>query len=134
MSQYVVTYHEKTTPADAEAVARIMYDHHHWPAYHFTWLEYMYLAVPDACELSSLVCTCNGIVVGGLSVGRTMQDSSFPGMGVVVYNAAVHPDHPRATRLLYRTLRSMLKDIGADWYHTTARLSETEYRSKFRRV
>lgn len=133
MSQYEVTV-EAASYAACKDAARIMYDYTPYPKMFFTWEEYAELVVNDAGGLPSILCRFDGELVGALTIGDVVRDSSISGTGVVVYNAVVHPGHPTATRLMYRFLVNRLREVGAQWYHTTARLSATEYRSKFRRV
>jgi hypothetical protein len=134
LSQYSVTFSERA-PYDACAeAASIMYYHYPWPSLHYPWPEYLPLAVQASEGLPCIVCTCNGNLVGALTLGDIGPDPHIAGEGVIVYNTVTHPEHPKATLLMYRFLIDLLRTAGASWYQTTSRISETEFTSKYRRL
>lgn len=117
-----------------KAGAKLAWDHTPYPSMFFTWEEYFNQCLEDVGGMECLLCTSDDVLVGVMVVGSLVKDSSFPGKGVVVYSMVTHPEHRKAIAPMYRTLVKCLRAAGADWFHTTSRLSATEYRSKFRRV
>lgn len=134
MSQYYVEYKAAAPFADVWDAALIMYRTATWPSKHFPWYNYQKLALAAAEGLPCIVCYKDGVLVGALTIGDLDEDPHIPGRGIIVYNTVVHPDHPQATRLLYRFLVELIKRAGGEWYQTTSRIGETEFKSKFRRI
>lgn len=132
MSQYTVE-HRPVKELDVYLAADILYAYH--PLVRVQpWPLYRNLLVEETVGMPGLVCYCDNRFVGALVTGGLSLDSHFPGMGVVVYYSVTHPDHPKATRLLYRYLSQLVKEGGGSWYQTTRRVSETEFKSKYRRI
>lgn len=132
MSQYTVE-HRPIKEVDAYISADILYAYH--PLVRAQpWPLYRDLLIEETVGLPGLVCYCDGRLAGVLVLGDLSLDSHFPGKGIVVYYSLTHPDHPQATRLLYRYLSQLVKEGGGSWYQTTRRVSETEFKSKYRRI
>lgn len=81
-----------------------------------------------------LLCYLGDYLVGALVISRLDWDSHFPGKGIIVHYSVTNPDHPKATRLLYRYLVNLIREKGGSWYQTTRRVSETEFHSKYRSI
>ncbi len=136
MSQYTVERWHDAVFQDIQACCRIMWAEHPYPSKHFsTFEEYFTAILADGTEdLPSIVCRLDGVLVGAMSIDHIGTNSHFPGTGCIVYNTVVASAHPQATRLLYRALIQHIRDGGGQWYHTTRRVSESEFSSKFRRI
>lgn len=133
MSQYTVE-HRALTEADVYMAADILYSQHRMIRATHPWPRYRDLLVEEVVGAEGLVCYCDGRLVGALAVGEMGYDSHFPGKGLVVHYTMTCQYHPKATRLLYRYLVQLVKDGGGSWYQTGRRISEFEFKSKFRRI
>lgn len=132
MSQYTVE-HRPITELDVYLAADILYAFH--PLVRAQpWPLYRDLLIKETVGEQGVVCYCNGRFAGAIVIGELDYDSHFPGKGIIVYYSVTHPDHPKATRLLYRYLVQLVKDGGGSWYQTGRRISEFEFHSKYRRI
>lgn len=134
MSQLIVELHERTPLAYRDAAAAVMWEEAPFPRKHFNWFQYRGLVRQETEDTRSLVCTCNGMFVGGLTIGELGYDIHYPGLGIIVYNTVVRKHYPQATRLLYRELIRLIRKGGGQWYQTTQRVNELELSTKFRRI
>lgn len=132
MSQYTVE-HRPVEELDVYYAADILYSHHPLVRKQ-PWPLYRDLLMKETVGEQALLCYCGDHFVGAVVIGELDYDSHFPGKGIIVYYSVTHPDHPQATRLLYRYLVQLVKDGGGSWYQTGRRISEFEFHSKYRRI
>lgn len=135
MSLYRVEYHEITPEVFLECAADIMYQWYEWPSKHFPQEdEYRSRVVADSSGLPCIVAFRNDWFAGGMTISEPSTDSHFPGTGRYLLNVVTHPMEVGATQAMFGVLMRMLRQERADWLHITRRLSETEFRSTFRRL
>lgn len=133
MSQYTVE-HRLVTECDVYKATDILWSQNQIIREQHPFLTYRKLLIQETEGEEGLLCFYGTEFVGALVIGELGPDSHFPGEGRVVFYTVASRFHPQATRLLYRYLSQLVKEGGGSWYQTTRRVSETEFKSKYRRV
>lgn len=67
-------------------------------------------------------------LVGGVSIlPELLENSHYPGKSMLTGFMVVEPYHPKAVAMLYRVLKRMIRNNGADWLVLTRAVSDTDY-------
>lgn len=67
-------------------------------------------------------------LVGGVSIlPQLMHNSHYPGTSMATGFLVCEPYHHQAVATLYRNLRRIVRENGADWLILTRAVSDTEY-------
>lgn len=133
MSQYTVE-HRPISVKDIYLAADILWAYYPMVRGAHPFNRYRGQLINETRGEQGLVCYLEDRLVGALVIGKLDYDSHFPGQGITVYYSVTNPDHPQATRLLYRYLVNLIREKGGSWYQTTRRVSESEFHSKYRRL
>lgn len=134
LSQYSVTYHKELTETPVYHCTDILWSENPLIREQHDFLTYRGLLLEEVVGQEGLVCTCNGFTVGAIVFSELTMDSHFPGWGRIVLYSVTSRFHPQATLLLYRELTNAIRRQGGEWYQTTSRISDTEFKSKYRRI
>lgn len=133
MSRYTVEF-RTIQEVDVYHAADILWSEHALIRKQMPFVQYRDLLIADLVHADGLLCYCDGRLVAALAVGRLGPDFHIAGTGVIVYSTMTSRFHPKATRLLYRSLVALVKQGGGSWYQTTRRVSDVEFHSKYRRI
>lgn len=67
-------------------------------------------------------------LVGGVSIlPKLLENSHYPGKSMVTGFLVVEPYHPQAVATLYRNLKRIVRENGADWLILTRAVSDKDY-------
>ena len=71
------------------------------------------------------------VLIGGVSiVPEMLNNSHYPGKALATGFLVVEPYHPKAVSTLYRNLKRIVRENGADWLILTRAVNETDYLQK----
>ena len=67
-------------------------------------------------------------LIGGVSIiPQLLENSHYPGKSMVTGFMVVEPYHPKAVTTLYKNLKRIVRENGADWLILTRAVSDTDY-------
>jgi len=70
-------------------------------------------------------------LIGGVSIlPQLLENSHYVGKSMVTGFMVVEPYHPKAVAALYKNLKRIVRDNGADWLIFTRAINETCYLQK----
>lgn len=70
-------------------------------------------------------------LIGGVSIlPQLLENSHYPGKSIATGFMVVEPYHPKAVATLYKNLKRIVRDNGADWLVFTRAVNETDYLQK----
>lgn len=70
-------------------------------------------------------------LVGGVSIlPEKLLNSHYPGVSMVTGFLVCEPYHPKAVATLYKNLKRIVRENGADWLILTRAVNDTDYLQK----
>ena len=70
-------------------------------------------------------------LIGGVSIlPELLSNSHYPGKSIATGFLVVEPYHPKAVATLYRNLKRIVRENGADWLILTRAINDTDYLQK----
>lgn len=70
-------------------------------------------------------------LVGGVSIlPELLENSHYPGKSMATGFLVCEPYHPQAVATLYRNLKRIVRENGAEWLILTRAVSDTDYLQK----
>lgn len=70
-------------------------------------------------------------LIGGVSIlPQLLENSHYPGKSIATGFMVVEPYHPKAVATLYKNLKRIVRENGADWLVFTRAVNETDYLQK----
>lgn len=68
------------------------------------------------------------VLVGGVSIlPEKLHNSHYPGVSMITGFLVVEPYHPKAVATLYRNLKRIVRENGANWLILTRAINDVDY-------
>lgn len=70
-------------------------------------------------------------LIGGVSIiPQLLENSHYPGKSMITGFMVVEPYHPKAVAILYKDLKRIVRENGAEWLILTRAVNDTDYLQK----
>lgn len=93
--------------------------------------EHFQKVVQEIQGHSVLAVFSGDVLIGGVSIlPQLLENSHYPGKSIATGFMVVEPYHPKAVATLYKNLKRIVRENGADWLILTRAVNDVDYLQK----